>query len=204
MSGVPFALGRPSDGLMQPLSLEFQVGGLSDDAIFPNTFNGFKELEAEMKKWIDAGKISKPAGHIILLKGIQPNTAAVNMTNVNRVNGADILERSYAEVLAHRQVLEIIPFLRECVKGYENCYLTSVAAYTGVRESRRFAGEYTLNEQDILNQTVFEDWIVSKAKYCFGIHSLTEVASAHDESIPDYHGESYTILYPTARFCPKE
>lgn len=195
MSGVPFTLGRPSDGLTQPLSLEFQVGGLSDDAIFPNTFSGFKELEDEMKRWIDAGKISKPAGHVILLRGIQPHTAAVNMTNVNRVNGADILDRSRAEVLAHRQVLEIIPFLRECVKGYENCYLTSVAAYTGVRESRHFSGEYTLTEQDILNQTVFDDWIVSNAKYCFGIHSLTEVASAHDDNIPDYHGESYTIPY---------
>ena len=195
MSGVPFSLGRLGDHLMQPLSLEFQVGGLADDAIFPNTFSGFKELEAEMKKWIDDGKISKPAGHVILLRGIQPNTAAVNMTNVNRVNGADILERSNAEILAHRQVLEIIPFLRECVKGYENCHLINVAAYTGVRESRHFSGEYTLTEEDILNQTIFDDWIVAKAKYCFGIHSLTDVASANDKSIPEYHGESYSIPY---------
>lgn len=195
MSGVPFSLGRPGDRLMQPLSLEFQVGGLADDAIFPNTFGGFKELETEMRKWIDSGKISKPAGHVILLRGIQPNTAAVNMTNVNHINGSDILERSEAEVLAHRQVLEIMPFLRECVKGYENCYLISVAAYTGVRESRHFTGEYTLTEQDILNQTIFEDWVVAKAQYCFGIHSLTDVASTGDSSIPEYHGESYTIPY---------
>lgn len=195
MAGVPFTVGRPGDHLMQPLSLEFQVGGLSNDAIFPNTFSGYKELEAEMKKWIDAGKISGPVGHVILLRGIQPHTAAVNMTNVNCVNGADLLERSRAEVLAHRQVLEIMPFLRECVKGYENCYLISVAAYTGVRETRHFSGEYTLNEQDILNQTVFDDWIAAKARYCFGIHSLTDVASVHDRSIPDYHGESYTIPY---------
>ena len=195
MLGVPFLLGRPGDHLTQPLSLEFQVGGLTDDAIFPNTFNNSKELESEMKKWIDAGKISKPAGHVILLRGIQPNTASVNMTNVNCINGADILERSSAEILAHRQVLEIIPFLRECVKGYENCYLISVAAYTGVRESRHFFGEYTLTEQDILNQTIFDDWIVANAKYCFGIHSLTDVASANDKSIPEYHGETYTIPY---------
>ena len=50
-------------------------------------------------------------------------------------------------------------------------------------------------EKDILNQTIFDDWIVAKAKYCFGIHSLTDVASANDKSIPEYHGESYSIPY---------
>lgn len=197
--GVPYQKGRPSDGLMQPVTLMFMVGGVEEkDAVYP-TFGTHPKLEEQMAEYVQSGKILSPAGHVILIEGFNHGTACVNMTNIIRVDGTDVFHLTQAELLAQKQVPQIITFLRECVPGYENCYLLQTACYTGVRETRHFAGEYCLSEQDIQNQTVFDDWVVSRASACFGNHSLT--GSGSDVNNLPYHGERYTIPYRS--FLPK-
>ena len=166
-AGVKYCKGRESDQLMQPMSLMFSVGGVDEErAVYPS-FNTHPDLEARMQEYLDQGKIDRPAGHVILLEGFIPGTANVNMTNLIMVDGTDVKDLSRAELLTRRQVPQIMNFLRECVPGYENCYLLQTANNVGVRETLHFEGDYKLTEQDILNQEIFDDWVVSNAEFNF-------------------------------------
>lgn len=189
--GVPFTVGRETDGKMQPMSLMFLVGGLDEaTAIYPG-FGTHPDLEAKMQEYADSGRVEKPAGHVILIPGYHPGTATVNMTNVIDVDGTDVFDLNRAEALTRHQLPQIVRFLRECVPGYENCYLLQSGAHVGVRESRHFEGLYKLTELDILQQRIFDDWVVSNARYTFGNHSLT--GSGLDRNNLTYRGQQYTV-----------
>ena len=193
MAGVPFEQGRPSDGLTQPMSLEFMVGGVDDArAVYP-TFGTHPDLERKMQEYVADGRILAPAGHVILLEGYEPGTACVNSTNVIRVDGTNELDLTRAELLTRRQIPQILQFLRDCVPGYENAWVVTSACHIGVRETRRFSGAYRLTEQDILDQRIFDDWVVSNASYPFGVHNPDGCGGAPD--LPPYRGERYTIPY---------
>lgn len=170
LCGVPFSIGRDDDGLSQPMSLEFMVGGVDDSrAVYANA-NKCPGIAEKMKEYLADGRISRPAGHIILIEGIEPSTAFVNMTNVTGVDGTNVFDLTKAELIARKQMSQIICFLRECVPGYENCFELASGNYVGVRESRRFKGLYSLTEQDISSCRLFDDYIVKDVGYCFGVH----------------------------------
>lgn len=148
-AGVNYSKGRPSDHLMQPMSLLFSVGGVDETcAVYP-TFNTNPDLEEKLKKYVKEGKCSEPVGHVILIEGFEHGTANVNMTNVIMADGTNAEDLTRAELLTRKQVPQIIEFLREYVPGYKNCYLLQTANTIGVRETLHFEGEYTLTEQDI-------------------------------------------------------
>lgn len=192
-AGVNFCKGRETDHLMQPMSLMFSVGGVDETrAVYPS-FNTHPDLEKKMQEYIEQGKIDRPAGHVILLEGFIPGTANVNMTNLIMVDGTDVRDLSKAELLTRRQVPQIVNFLRECVPGYEKCYLLQTANNVGVRETLHFEGDYKLTEQDILNHEIFDDWVVSNAEYGFGNHNLT--GSGRDAGNLKYNHGKYTIPY---------
>lgn len=153
-----------------------------------------------MQRYVAEGKILAPCGHVILLEGFEPGTACVNSTNVIRVDGTDERDLTRAELFTRRQIPQIVRFLNECVPGYEHACLVASACHIGVRETRRFSGLYRLTEDDILAQRIFDDWIVSNAKYVFGVHNLTGCGG--DVHKPDYHGERYTI--PQRCFLTRE
>lgn len=192
-AGVPYTRGRESDGLMQPMSLEFAVGGVDEStAVYP-TFGTHPEIEQKMHRYVEEGKVEPPAGHVILIEGFLPGTAFVNMTNATGVDGTDSEDLTAAELLTRRQVPQIVNFLRECVPGYENCCLLQTANTVGVRETLHFKGLYTLTETDIINRTVFDDWIVPDVSAVFGNHNLK--GSGSDENNLKQKPERYTVPY---------
>ena len=71
-----------------------------------------------------------------------------------------------------KQIPEIVKFLREYAPGYEHCYVISSAANVGVRETRHFAGLYTLTGEDIVEGRTFPDWISTRNAFNFDIHNL--------------------------------
>ena len=68
---------------------------------------------------------------------------------------------------------DIVKYLRKFVPGYENCYVISSASLMGIRETRHFKGKYTLNEKDILEAKVFDDYIVKDAYFNFDVHNIS-------------------------------
>ena len=86
---------------------------------------------------------------------------------------------------------EMYTFLKENIKGFEDCVLMSSAPAIGVRESRMIDGEYTLKVEDLTSFTKFEDGIAA-CNYDIDIHSPDGSGTSH-WYFPD--GEYYTIPY---------
>jgi hypothetical protein len=101
-----------------------------------------------------------------------PGQAVVNMTNQINIDGTSSSDLTKAELECRRQMPIIMNFLQNYIPGYENCYVISSASQIGVRETRHFKGMYTLNEDDILDARLFDDWIAKGNAFNFDIHSL--------------------------------
>ena len=196
-AGAPFFKGRETDGKMQPVTIMFKVGGVDvDKAVFPG---GFEESFPVPKGDIQSlGKkhLKAPAGHVLLYRSSLPGVVTCNMTNCIDIDGTSAEDLTKGTLICRHQIHEIVKFLREFVPGFEQCYLISSSSIIGVRETRRFQGEKTLTEQDILDAKVFDDWAVTKAQFNFDVHNISGSGldtTGSQKKFPQKKG--YTIPY---------
>ena len=66
-----------------------------------------------------------------------------------RIDATDPDDLTYAEVECRRMVMEEVDRLRRQVPGFQRAYLTDVALTLGITESRRLAGRYVLQREDL-------------------------------------------------------
>lgn len=148
-------------------------------------------------------KLPKPAGHILLYPSSIPGVVTINMTNAIDMDGTNVRDLNHAEYICRNQIPQIIDFLHRYVPGYEGCYLIDSADVIGVRETRRFQAHYQLNEDDISQARVFDDWVVTKSNFFFDLHN---VEGAGLDAIAEYktfkQSKPYTI--PLRCFVPRE
>lgn len=192
LAGVGYTVGREEDGRTEPMSLMVRLGGVDDSqAVYP-TFGTHPDLEERAREAVQAGEILPPAGHVILIPDKHPGIACMNMTNAIGLVGSDPEARTRAELQCREQLPGLLRFLRQQVPGYRDAFVLSTAAYTGVRESRHFDGEYCLTQEDIQDNRIFDDWCVSRAKYGFGAHNPDGSGKAAGNRAVD---GCYTIPY---------
>ncbi len=173
-SGAAYYLGRESDASMQPATLMFKVGGVDmERAALPGSFETTVETVKGELQTLAKKLLPHPAGHVLLYRSPISGIVTVNMTNAIRIDGTSAESMTQAEIICRKQIPAIVSFLQEYVPGFENCYVISTASMMGIRETRHFKGLYTLTEQDILNRTVFEDWVVKGAEFNFDVHNMT-------------------------------
>lgn len=203
-AGVPYHKGREEDGKMQPMTLMFKVGGVDTErAVFPKGFEETFELPKGDLQTLGREHLKAPAGHVLLYPSTMPGVVTCNMTNCIEVDGTKAEELTTAEVTCRGQLDGIVRFLKEFVPGFESCYLISSASMIGVRETRHFAGEYTLTEEDILSARVFEDWAVTRAHFNFDVHGLAGPGLDETGSQKKFtQKKGYTIPYRC--FVPKK
>jgi hypothetical protein len=103
------------------------------------------------------------------MTGMAPDEWWVNMSRVNGVDSTDPQQYTYGEMVCAEQNAEIVRYLKDYIPGFENAYVDRVAPFMGIRESRRIVGEYTLNEQEILNCARFDD-VIAVAGYPVDLH----------------------------------
>ena len=186
-AGCAYEMGRPSDGLVQPMTLMFEVRGLGgwemDDSRL--LYDAMSEVirrdgvpfelpfeRARYVPWI----INTPA----------PGSAAVQLTHVYRMNPLDPGDLTAATVQCRRQAHEAFAVLRR-VKGLENIELVRTAPQIGVRESRRVCGRYRLTIDDLAAGRQFPDAVASCA-FVVDIHNpdprAEQAAAAHARTRP--------------------
>lgn len=201
-AGAPFEKGR-KDGGMQPMSIMFKVAGVDmDRAMFFWGMEDTVKLPEGDLQTLGREKLPSPAGHILLYPSSIPGVATINMTNAIDMDGTNVRDLNHAEYICRKQIPEIIAFLQRYVPGYEGCYLIDSADVIGVRETRRFKAAYELNENDISEARVFEDWVVTKSNFFFDLHN---VEGAGLDAIAEYktfnQPKPYTI--PLRCFVPQ-
>ena len=195
--GVPFIKGREEDGKMQPATLMFKIGGVDySRAVTPGSFETLDPTDKGELQALGRKHIPAPAGHVLLYAQPQEGVICCNMTNVTDVDGTNAVDLTRALTTCRSQLRPIIQFLREYAPGYENCWLMSVGSLLGIRETRHFQGEQTLQPDDILTARVYENWVVRRAFFNFDVHNLNGPGLdangiQHKWAQPD----SYTIPY---------
>jgi hypothetical protein len=172
-AGVGFDLGRAGDHACQPATLMFRIGGVDyERAIFPGSFECQVQVPAGEIQALAREFLPAPAGHTLLYRTWLPGEVCVNMTNVIGIDGTDVRSLTQAEKLCRKQMPLIVDFLRRYAPGYEQCYPVSSAAVVGIRETRHFHTHYTLNEEDIVEGRLFDDWISTGNAFNFDIHNI--------------------------------
>ncbi len=173
-AGAEYFKGREEDGLMQPTTLMFKVGGVDySRAAFPGSFETKVQTERGELQAMAHEILPAPAGHVLLYKTTLPGVVTCNMTNCTGIDGTSAEDLTRAELVCRSQMQPIVDFLREYVPGYENCYIIGAASLIGVRETRHFKGVSKITEQDISEAKEFPDAVVFGAHFNFDVHNIT-------------------------------
>lgn len=175
-AGADFALGRPEDGLVQPMTLMFRVVGFDPDtfsryvAEHPDQWRGVHGLWDLVAEATAAGDLELPREDILLFATPHPGEVSVNSTRVTGVHGASVWDLTRAEYLSRYQMSQIARFLRHYAPGFADAYVVQSGVGIGVRESRRILGDYVLNAEDVLEARKFDDGI-ARCTYPIDIHN---------------------------------
>ena len=194
LAGCDYQLGRESDGFCQPMTTCFRMSGVDLD-LFTEERPKLQELYKEKQA---KGEITNPRENILVFFGVGEDVLHFNSTRVIKLNPTDPFDVSRAEVMARRQIHELVSFLKENSKAFDESALISIAVDIGVRESRKLKGVHILTADEIINCTQFEDSI-ALGNYDIDIHNPTGTGTSH-RFFGD--GEYYTIPYRS--LLPKE
>ncbi|MBN2584359.1 MAG: FAD-dependent oxidoreductase, partial [Planctomycetes bacterium] len=160
-AGCRYELGRPSDGLLQPMTLMFEVRGLGDWEM-----NDARVLYDAMAEAIEHEKIDfelpfprvKYAPWIITVPA--RGAADVQLTHVYRLNTLDPADLTRGTIDARRQVHKAMEVLRH-VPGLEGIELVQTAPQIGIREGRRIRGRHWLTLAELQAGCTFPDSVAS-------------------------------------------
>ncbi len=194
LAGCDYQLGRESDSLCQPMTTCFRMSGVDLDLFTeerPRLQVLYKEKQAK-------GEITNPRENILVFFGVGEDVLHFNTTRVVMLDPTNPFDVSKAEVIARKQIHELIGFLKENSDAFNESALISVAVNIGVRESRKLKGVHILTGDELINCTCFEDSI-ALGNYDIDIHSPTGTGTSH-RYFAD--GEFYTIPYRS--LLPKE
>lgn len=174
LCGADFMLGRKHDGLAQPMTLMFSMSGVdlekTTEYITKNPEQFILNTDCDLNKYLavsgffglvaqakENGDFPLPRDRVLFFQGLRRSEVLVNMTRVPRLSGIRSEDLTAAEAQAHKQVDITVSFLQKYIPGFGNAQLQTIAAATGVRESRRIAGVQTLTKEMVLNGARHKD-----------------------------------------------
>lgn len=192
LAGCDCQLGRQEDGFCQPMTTCFRLGNV-DIARFqaerPMLEERYRARQAE-------GKITNPRENILVFFGLGEGIVHFNTTRVIRHDPTDPAALSRAEMIARRQVWEMVKFLREESEAFSHCTLLSLANRVGVRESRKLKGVHILTAEELERGVYFPD-TVALGNYGVDIHNPTGTGTTvHYLSDEAYYSIPYRSLLP--------
>ncbi len=183
LSGCGWDIGRPEDGLCQPLTMNALAivrdvtllqkyicfyGGDQSWRGEPN-----KNFKAEIRR---AG--IEPSYNVAKLFHVRDNIVLMMVNHEYGVKPYDTDAMTAATIHGRREVFNIARGLRSLGGVWEGMQVIASAEQIGIREGRRIHGIYTLSEEDILNGTTFEDGI-ARVNFGVDIHQLSK--GVHDQ-----------------------
>ncbi|MGI5181874.1 FAD-dependent oxidoreductase [Dactylosporangium sp. CA-152071] len=174
-AGAPFEVGRPEDGLTQPMTLMFRIGEMQRDGFasyvqeHPDQWKGVHGLWDLIRAARDAGELDLPREDILFFATPHSGEVSVNSTRFGGL-GISVWDLTRAELTMHQQLDSISRFLRTRVPGFESSYVIQSGVQVGVRETRRVLGDYQLTGQDVLDARKFPD-VVARGAYPVDIHN---------------------------------
>ncbi|MBP3703987.1 MAG: FAD-dependent oxidoreductase [Clostridia bacterium] len=155
-AGAQWQIGEDGDySKCQSMTLMFMVSGI------PEKYrDGLMLREVAEAAFEKEGK-----GHELpfkvpyLIPAPNADFANVQLTHMRGYDPLDAADRTKAVMEGRRQMMEVFEALKNYDEDFKELSLVQSAPLLGVRESRRIVGEYTLNEQDLINGAKFPDGV---------------------------------------------
>lgn len=206
-AGVPFAVGRERDGLMQPMSILYEIGGVDEGAFTCGSEEGAVALQLPAGTWHeivmagrDRGDLPPEVGIIRIYGSRMPGRRVINATQINKVDGLSAADLTKAEIYCRQQARAITAFLQREAPGYGNCHIAEMPAVVGVRETRRFRGLTTVSLAMLASGERRPDAVVREVCFPIDIHNPDGVGQAEGFAgkVPAYD-LPYGCLVPEGR-----
>jgi len=192
-AGAPFEQGRPSDGLVQPVSIMYRIAGVDETkALVCGSEQEARKVHVPDGTWEEmvtrgqkTGELAETIGVIRLYRTQCPGERIVNATQVNGVDGTIVDDLTRAELEGRRQAYQVLDFVRKHAPGYERAEIAIMPAVIGVRETRRFVGRACLTREDLIAGRKWPDAVVRGASFPIDIHNPagSGQAEGHPEGV---------------------
>ncbi|WP_338824704.1 hypothetical protein MHOCP_03030 [Moorella humiferrea] len=185
MAGAPYHKGR-QDGKMQPVSLVMRLTNvdlikLANDIPTETPVLWAHKPRSKIKTPVYIRGVLTPwegtpeyqqlftdKNHQIFCLAPWATDVTVNTSRLVGVDGTDYKELVQAETASRIQIFRIYEFLKKYIPGFAESNMVG-GQFLGVRETRRFVGDYQLTEEDIYAGRKFEDNI-GLAAYPLDMH----------------------------------
>ena len=177
LAGVPFTMGRDSDNLCQPVTCMFMLGNIEFTQQHPYHIHDIV-VEASKACGIPFDFSYKRP---FVLQIPNCKRCVVMWNHVRRKPPTDAAAFSEAELESRREIHQIFDYIKKNVPMFKDAELVCIAPQTGVRESRHIHGLYTLETQECVEGTKFED-------------GICDVCFAMDLHLPDKNEQDNIFL----------
>lgn len=199
-AGAPFEMGRDGDGLVQPMSIMFSIGGIADGAQFCGSEEAARVCKAGDETWEDVttraqknGELPETVGVVRTYRMQRKGEAIVNATQINRLFGTSVEDLTRAELECRRQAYQVVDFMKKHLPGYENVYVLNMPAVIGVRETRRIIGLDYLDREDLISGRQWENNVVRKAHFVIDIHNPDGSGQAENQKTGQVQGSAARV-----------
>ncbi|MFO7957457.1 MAG: FAD-dependent oxidoreductase [Candidatus Brocadiia bacterium] len=177
-AGAAFDCGRPEDGLMQPATIMFRVGGVDHPATMEARGGRGSYRFPDGSTWDQLtmaacarGELPPEVGKVRTYPAERQDERYINATQINHIDGTDPFELTHAELEGRRQVPVIMDFLRRHAPGFADAYVSLMPAAVGIRETRRFRGLRALCREDCLTGRRWDDAVVTGCRAPLDVHN---------------------------------
>jgi len=191
LAGAPFEVGRKLDGKCQPTTLEFTVDNVDETYNFgcfggsdPVTLPDGRKYSQVCKDACARGELPENVSIVRIHHTLKKGERNINATQVNGRNTLTVEGNVEADFLLREQIPVIVEFLKKNAPGFENIRVKSVANTLGVRETRRFIGDYVIGDEDVEKGGRHPDVVVHKAWFLIDIHNPAGGGQAEKHSQP--------------------
>jgi len=109
----------------------------------------------------EAGEIPMDAPIIGFWDGLTDAGEATNMdiAHVSGIDSTDVWDLTEAEIKGRQHAIWALAALKKYTPGFENAKLRTFGSSLGTRESRKIIAAYRITEEDVKNETRFDDSI---------------------------------------------
>ncbi|MBO4377785.1 MAG: FAD-dependent oxidoreductase [Clostridia bacterium] len=198
LSGCSFESGQPGTGVLQPPTVMFTLENVDTARLFDyiaehpeemtysatidhrpgydadyfrasdnHVFVGLRQTFTRLR---EEGRLPVERETLIYIKSLKPGEVYVNSTRLLNTDATDLIDLTRAELDGQLQCAALTKVLQESVPGFENCFLSHIAPFLGVRETRRFAGIGRLTDEAVVSGSIPDDTVCLGA-YKIDIHS---------------------------------